>query len=29
LTKKNSPLRDVEGIRVLGDPWLSGSPARL
>jgi hypothetical protein len=29
ITKKSSPLRDVEGIRVLGDPWLSGSPARI
>jgi hypothetical protein len=28
-TKKSSPLREVDGIRVAGDPWLSGSPARL
>jgi hypothetical protein len=27
-TKKSSPLRDVEGLRAMGDPWLSGSPAR-
>lgn len=28
-SKKSSPLRDVGGIRVKGDPWLSGSPARF
>ena len=28
-TRKSQALNGVEGIRVMGDPWLSGSPARI